>query len=362
MSPKQFFKGISAILVFLAVTFMLGVSVWAQSRFKTLHVFKGTGAGGSTPVASLIFGAAGNLYGTTQAGGADGYGTVFELTPNSDGSWKESVLYSFTGGSDGANPVAGLIFDGVGNLYGTTEGGGNSVCESTFLGCGVVFKMTPNAGGTWTESVLHNFQYPDGLFPVAGLIFDTAGNLYGTDPFGGDGDADLGLVFELTPNSDGTWTESVLHNFLPNWGKLRVGGEPAAGLIFDAAGNLYGTTTGYVVRGASGSGVVFMLTPKPAGGWKYKVLWAFQANSGTHPYADLVLDASGNLYGTTKGGGAYGYGVVFKLTPRSKGLWNYRVVHAFQDKSGAYPNAGLVLDGAGNLYGMTSGDATKTIG
>jgi uncharacterized repeat protein (TIGR03803 family) len=280
---------------------------------------------GYGPLAGLIFDASGNLYGTTRDGGAYGYGTVFELTPTGGGGWTETVLHSFNqNGTDGAYPYAGLTFDTAGNLYGTTAYGG----PYDYFGGhpGTVFELTPTAGGGWTETVLYSFcsqaNCADGLNPYAGLIFDSAGNLYGTTPVGGQGH---GTVFELTPTAGGGWTEQVLLNF-----NGTDGNYPTAGLIFDAAGNLYGTTyeggswTG-CSDGPNGCGTVFELTPA-AGGWTQTVLHSFN-NTGTDahgylPYAGLIFDAAGNLYGTTTGGGSgsncdpyFGCGTVFELTP-----------------------------------------------
>jgi hypothetical protein len=179
---------------------------------------------------------------------------VFELMPNGNGTWTESVLHRFKGGKDGGFPYAGLIFDQAGNLYGTTEVGGNRVCLDS---CGVVFELTRQEDGSWAESVPYSFSDRDGRYPLAGLISDTAGNLYGTTNLGGDrslcGGTGCGVVFKLVPNSNGKWTETVLHRFLD-----RPGAGPYAGLIFDASGNLYGTTVGDV---NSTHGSVFEITP-----------------------------------------------------------------------------------------------------
>jgi uncharacterized repeat protein (TIGR03803 family) len=329
----------SAVLI-IAIATLASASGAPADTCKAIHVFTST-AGGAKPVGNLTFDAAGNLYGTTFVGGSGcRCGVVWKLAPNPDGTWSESVLHTFTGGEDGANPLAGLIFDAAGNLYGTTgEGGG-------VQDRGTVFKLAPNPDGTWTENVLHRFAYTDGANPVAGLIFDPTGNLYGTTYYSsGFG----GTVFKLTPNPDGTWTESVLYFFSPG----ADGSFPAAGLILDAAGNLYGTTVkGYI----SGDGVVFKLAPNPDGTWTYSVLHSFTGADGSGPGA-VVFDASGNLYGTTLFGGSkacnfgLGCGVVFKLTPTSSG-WRETVLHTFMG-FGRYPNA-VILDSAGHLFGTTS--------
>ncbi|MGA2904008.1 MAG: choice-of-anchor tandem repeat GloVer-containing protein [Candidatus Korobacteraceae bacterium] len=262
MRGKKFSMGLRALAIF-AVT-LLVTSTWAATREwneKVLHSFNNNGVDGAEPYAGLIFDAAGNLYGTTGNGGVNAGGTVLELTPAGGGNWAETVLYSFcsqTNCTDGANPSASLIFDAAGNLYSTTDAGGT-------YGDGTVFELTPTAGGGWTEQVLHSFNNngTDGAYPYAGLIFDATGNLYGTTLNGGTYqcvDEGCGTVFELTPTAGGGWTEQVLHNF----GNGTDGFWPYAGLILDAAGNLYGTTqlggTGGNC-GGYGCGTVFELTP-----------------------------------------------------------------------------------------------------
>jgi uncharacterized repeat protein (TIGR03803 family) len=289
----------------------------AEQTLTTLHSFTG-GDDGANPVASLIADAAGNLYGTTPYGGASGYGTVFALTP----SGTETVLHSFTGGDDGGYPAAGLIADASGNLYGTTGFGGDA-------GYGTVFRVTQSG----TETVLHSFTNADGAYPLAGLIADAAGNLYGTTEGGGANG--YGTVFKLTPSG----TETVLHSFTNADGAF-----PLAGLIADADANLYGTTNN---GGASGYGTVFKVTPSGI----ETVLHSFTGGAdGGYPFATLIADVAGNLYGTTSNGGASGYGVVFALTPSGAET----VLHSFTGSDGGYPKAGLIADAAGNLYGTTN--------
>jgi uncharacterized repeat protein (TIGR03803 family) len=313
-------------------------------------------ADGASPYAGLVFDRRGNLYGTTQAGGAFGAGVVFKLTPKG----RETVLYSFCAQNnctDGYNPVAGLIFDEKGNLYGTAEYGGA-------YGDGVVFKLTPEG----KETVLHSFcqyGYPcaDGEEPVAGLVFDQKRNLYGTTEYGGRYNelcnGTCGVVFKLTPKGK----EIVLHSFCEGAVSCIDGATPLAGLVFDQKGNLYGTTSGggnYEVCPGNGCGVAFKLTPKG----KEIVLHRFCAQNnctdGLFPLAGLVPDQKGNLYGTTLWGGhnevcyGHGCGVVFKLTPKGKEL----VLHSFCEGAvnctdGWGPVAGLIFDKNGNLYGTT---------
>jgi uncharacterized repeat protein (TIGR03803 family) len=340
--------GSSFLVIFMVV---LPVAQ-AQSDFKTLHRFTDRRDGGFPN--GLILDGEGNLYGTTGLGGAYGHGAVFELSPNTHGSWTESVLYSFCSAdncSDGDEPAAGVIFDGSGNLYGTTNRGG---AQSG----GVVFKVTPRAGGRWTESVLHSFcsnsNCGDGKESDAGLIFDGAGNLYGTTLAGGsEGE---GVVFKLKPRTDGRWTESVLYSFC-SAANCSDGSEPLAGLIFDGTGNIYGTTA---IGGAQGWGVAFVLIPTASGIWKEKVLHHFRAGTdGADPFAGLIFDAVGNLYGTTTAGGnckiaTSGCGIVFELTPRANGNWREKILHRFAGRDGRGPTAGLIFDVAGSLFGTTT--------
>jgi uncharacterized repeat protein (TIGR03803 family) len=298
---------------------------------------------GYTPYAGLIFDSSGNLYGTTRFGGAHGEGTVFELIPKSDGTWKRKVLHNFNpNGEDGTYPTCALIFDSAGNLYGSTGLGGAH-------NNGTVFKLTPVAGAGWSETVLHNFNPngKDGISPYAGLVSDSAGNLYGTTP--GGGAHSYGTAFELTPKTGGGWTEKVLHNF-----NGEAGAYPKGSLTVDKAGNLYGTT---IEGGAYGDGVVFELTPEAGGGWTEKALHNFNPSrkDGVSPYSGLIFDAAGDLYGTTIEGGGHNGGTVFELSPGTGGGWTETVLHRFDDKStdGNTPYASLIFDAAGNLYGTT---------
>src|ERR1019366_4407129 len=205
-----------------------------------------------------------------------------------------------------------------------------------------------STGAAAADNVLHNFNNDgtDGVNPQADLIFDAAGNLYGTTSQGGTSDA--GTAFELTPAAGGTWTEKVLWSF----GTGMDGANPLAGLIFDGAGNLYGTTYN---GGTSNSGTVFELTPAAGGTWTEKVLYGFDGGAnGGDPSAGLIFDAAGNLYGTTSFGGPYNHGTVFELMPAGGGSWTEQVLHNFgSGTDGISPLAGLIFDGAGNLYGTT---------
>lgn len=303
---------------------------------------------GYTPASTLVFGPNGALYGTTAYGGSvrdcdegNGCGTVFQLQPPPTVCpsflcpWTETVLYNFAGGADGWLPEQ-IIFDAAGNIYGVTNVGGTSPCNGD--GCGTVYKLTPS-NGSWTKTILYNFMgADDGYSPVGGLVFDAAGNLYGT-AYGGSGGE--GVVYELTPSSP-YWIEATLHSFQGS-----DGDGPLGPLIADSSGNLYGVTSG---GGASGDGTIFELVQP--GRWTFESLYNFSDSPGTEPNGGLILDETGNLYGTTFSGGAFDGGVAFKLS-LSGGAWVATNLHDFASADGLEPNGGLVFDSNGNLYGTS---------
>jgi len=391
-SALSFLRIITGIMTLAVLTSVLTSSALSQVKYKTLYGFTGS-KDGSGPGAGLTFDATGNLYGTTENGGAYGDGVVFELTPTSGGGWEETVLHSFSG-SDGSAPAsASLIFDSAGNLYGTTHAGGT-------YGSGTVFELTSNGDGTWQESVLYSFNGTSGSAPIAGLIFDAAGNLFGTTSAGGTYNS--GTVFQLTSSGNGSWNESVLYSFTGG----ADGSEPTAGLIFDASGNLYGAT----LVGGTGNGTIFELSQNNDGGWTESVLHTFSGKDGGYPWWGMVFDQAGSLFGSTWLGGTYDGGTVFRLTPNSDGVWEETVLYSFTtngpagvsldsagnlysttvrggtngygtvfqlskvngvwteksysftDKPGAFPYAGVIFDATGNLYSTTFGDSTKTFG
>ena len=309
---------------------------------EVIHSF-GDGDG-EYPASDLVMDAAGNIYGTTTQGGDFNSGTVFMLSP-SGGGWSESVLYSFTSGADGAQPYNGVTLDAQGNLYGTAvTGGTGSACEG---GCGVVYKLT-RSGSSWSQSVIYDFTGGnDGSGPGAGLTFDASGNLYGMTPTGGA--FGLGVIYKLTPQAGGTWTQTVIHAFTGG----NDGATGSAGRLLYDGGVFYGAAT---VGGANGKGTVFKLVAGPNGSWRLRTLYAFKGTpDAALPYGALIRDAAGNLYGTTYYEGAYGYGAVYQLSPRPNGQWRERVIYSFKSGTdGAYPISHLNLDASGNLYGTTS--------
>jgi uncharacterized repeat protein (TIGR03803 family) len=354
-------KILSSATLFAALTFLPSMHAFAATS-SVLTSFNGTN--GSFPLGSLIADGAGNLYGTTDSGGVTGGGTVFELTPPAAGqtAWTETVIFSFGDGLNspiGSGPSASLVADGAGNLYGTTQSGGA-------YGGGTVFELTPPAPGqtAWTETILFSFNQTYGEVPAGSLIFDSAGNLYGTTYAAGA--RKYGNVFELTPPAAGrtAWIETALVSF----GKSN-GATPEGSLIFDAAGDLYGTTR---TGGASDDGTVFELTPPAAGqtAWTETILTTFNGTNGALPGGSLIFDSAGNLYGTTSGGGPSDGGTVFELTPPAAGqtAWTETVLTSFKEKPQGHdkirqgPYGNLIADSAGNLYGTTWGDGADKQG
>lgn len=336
-----------AALTLLAIT-VCPISTAYGQTFSVLHSFTGA-ADGFQPQAGLIQDARGSLYGTTFQGGAGyyAYGVAYKLSSvHSD--WVVSTLSEFGHDDNGYHPFSRLTFGPDVVLYGTTELGGNNGCYG--YGCGTVFQLTPPANvprsvdNPGTRTVLYRFSGIDGNWPLAEVIFDPAGNLFGTTTQGGTGGA--GTVFELTRHGS-QWTQSVLYNFRD----LADGGQPLGGLVMDSAGNLYGTNE--QGGGSCYCGVVFELSPS-GGGWSYQVLHTFNPSTdGGWPYASLIRDSAGNLYGTTSAAGPGGGGTVFELSP-SAGGWNFQVVYGLPEQ-GDGPQSSVLMDPAGNLYGTTVG-------
>jgi uncharacterized repeat protein (TIGR03803 family) len=331
------------IIKIYAVMLLLATACWAAPTEKTLFTFTGN-ATGIYPYGGVTLDKEGHVYGTALLGGATGNGAVFELV-KTHGVWTENVIYSFAGGNDGSLPATALTFDGQGNLFGTTSGGGTQAA-------GTVFELKWSKG-TWTETVIHNFVQTDGEAPFGDLIFDGKGNLYGTTQEGGGrgtcGNGGCGTVFRLSPQSGGTWKQTVLHRFTG----AKDGASPEAGVIFDQSGNLYGAT----FAGGIYAGVVFELSPRSKGPWKETILHAFSAKGkdGAYSTSRLAFDKTGNLYGTTQVAGVGGAGIVFKLT-HSKNKWTESVPYSFTGGGdGANPLSGVTVSPAGDLYGTTNG-------
>jgi uncharacterized repeat protein (TIGR03803 family) len=324
----------------------LSPSAGGTYTLKILHEF--TSLSDGIPVAGLIMDSAGNLYGTCLFGGTSYYGTVYELKKISNGTWRKEVLHNFVNnGIDGNYPGATLTMDAAGNLYGTTQEGG-------LKNVGVVFKLTPYAGGGWSETILYSLPYKQKLwndlnFPVT---LDSAGNLYGVSDQGDNGP----YVFKLSPTSKGPWTLTTLYTF-------GVGSGPAApwsGVVFDSAGNLYGVTAG---GGTGGVGTVYELSPSSGGVWTERDIVDFPSSCSPActPESGIIIDSAGNIFGTTPYSGAYSFGNAYEVSPNGDGTWTLTDLHDFgSGTDGAYPGSGVLLDLSGKLYGTTTeGGGTK---
>lgn len=332
----------TAVFVMLAGALMATPS--HKPQIHVLHNFKG-GSDGKFPGFAVALDAAGNLYGTTEVGGngcsfPGGCGTIFELSPNGKGEWKESILHSFHDSADGGFPEGGLVFDKAGNFYGTADDGADNH--------GVVFEMSPDGEGGWNESILYNFQGgADGGAPFQTLAIDAENNLYGVTDSGGGGGCQIGcgVVFEVSPSGNNEWTESVLYEF--------TGDYPyPLGVVLDGSGNLYGTT---VNGGDNGYGTAFELSPNGSG-WNETVIYTFLPNIvGDFPAGPPVLDNAGNLYGGDDS-------TAYELSKNGT-TWNGTILHGFRGgEDGSDPNSPLVFDAQGNLYGTTDrGEETTVI-
>jgi uncharacterized repeat protein (TIGR03803 family) len=384
------------VLHVVAVAAILVPAARGGSKFKVLHNF-GASGDGTFPYGPLLLDKRGNLYGVTIDGGTGkcsdyGCGTVFELIPGGV-RWSQTILHNFA--SRDGSPWGALVLDRARNLYGTTDGGPGSNSEvfelspvsggwsfsvlytdgagpgllldkagnlygaigpGDYFGIGAVGELSPGSDG-WTYTDLFNFNPTVGYAPPAPPIWDGKGNLFGTTTDGGisqpkcQTSSGCGVVFEMTPNGDGTWAYHILHRFasFPQDGQT-----PSGGLVMDASGNLYGATA---YGGVHGNGTVFEFTPSSGGHWKQTVLYDFpNCANGCLPGGTLVFDKVGNLYGAASGGLAdcegYTCGVIFKLTPETGGKWKYGVLHKFNGADGGFP-IGVILDDKGNLFGTT---------
>jgi uncharacterized repeat protein (TIGR03803 family) len=347
---------VSALILaaILLPTALIALPANAQTPTATAAVlvdFNGY-SNGNTPWAGLRWDKAGNLYGTTFEGGTQGDGIVFELQRVA-GHWEETVIYSFDC-TTGCQSVGNVVFDSSGNLYGTNTSGGTN-------GQGTVFRLIPGDDGSWTQEVLYNFcsapNCSDGIVPFSGVTLDAEGNVYGTTAWGGDySDREActnacGVVYKLSPGSGSSWQETVLYAF-----KGKKDGEYPYGLVFDGQGRLYGTTSGGSAIGDN-YGTVFRLTPSGSS-WTFDVLYSFKGqNDGAYPAGAVTLDAAGNLYGAAYGG-PFGAGVVFELTPpEGSGSWNEHTLYSFSgNEDGDAPVGAVTFDEKGNLYGATEGE------
>jgi uncharacterized repeat protein (TIGR03803 family) len=317
---------------------------------KVLHEFGSSSNVG--PYTSFIRDAAGNLYGASTFGGSYGWGAIFELKPLSNGTWREQTLYSFSNSAvDGHYPGANLLFDAAGNLYGTTQEGG-------LKNVGVVFKLTPSSSGGWKETILYSLPYKqkhwaDSDYP---LTMDAAGNLYGVTNIGGE--LDGGYVFKLSPTSSGPWTFTTLYLF-----GVYTGPGPAvpwSAVVFDSAGNLYGVTAN---GGTEGFGTLYELSPSSGGGWTENTLVSFPSSCSPAcvPEAGIIVDSSGNIFGAASCTGIYG--CAYEVSPNGDSAWTLNILHEFAGgNDAAYPTSGALLNISGKLYGTTREGGTSNRG
>jgi len=346
----------------VALGVLIASSPAYAQQFSVLYAFTGPRNGdGAYPLGGVVTDSKGAVYGTTQSGGKHGAGTAFKLTPPAAGQtqWTEEIIHSFgSDANDGQIPEAGVVMDANGALYGTTSNGGGLGSQLCGIGgCGTVYRLDPpEAGQTqWRETILHRFQAngAEGALPLAGVILDAAGNVYGTT-------FDFGGVFRLTPpkNPDGAWKFTLLHAFR---GGNEDGATPFAGLTLDSSGALYGTT---YAGGAFNVGVVFRLTPSSGEDrpWNETILHSFSgsvtgvSNDGAYPIGGVTFDSAGALYGTTFNGGLDAAGTVFKLTPNAdRTSWHETLAYSFTgvDGDGAGPAAAVSIEAHRAIYGTT---------
>jgi hypothetical protein len=387
----------------LIASFALSIQLTAQSpKVRVLHDF-GSSSDGNVPSGPLLLDKLGNIYGATGGGpGEYGNGLIFELTPQPDGAWSETILHAFSAGNDGAYPWGALLQDGTGALYGTVSGylsyavGGvfeltpglsgwantilyadsagpgilmgaegnlfGKIGPGDYFGLGAIGELSPGSSG-WTYTQLYSFtcdpSCANGYNPPAPPIWDAKGDLWGVTTFGGINgspcftEEGCGVIFNMTPNGDGTWTYHVMHRFAAS---IYDGQRPYSGLVMDSAGNFYGATW---LGGAFNNGTVFKFALVD-GEWKETILYDFpDCHGGCQVDGTLAMDGAGNLYGTASGGTksceGLSCGVVFKLEPQTTGLWKYTKLYNFNDTSGGVsPFYGVILDSEGNLYGVTS--------
>ena len=365
MRQKVFWIAASCILAVVGLLPLASSGATPASKEKVIYSFAG-GTDGANPFSNLVADATGNLYGTTYFGGSPncvgGCGTVFELI-HTKGGWQHQVLYSFAGGTDGANPSAGMVFD-KGSIYGTTSQGGDTSCSH---GCGTVFELTQTKVG-WKEQVIYIFTGgSDGTDPRGSVVFDDMGNLHGTALYGGfyggkgRCSSGCGTVFELTHQAGGAWTETTMYAFTDS----SDGAFPSS-VVLDPAGNAYGMAFAGGSTGScthlGGCGVIYKLTPDSDGGWTESVPYTFGQGGGfgIDPSGGLLLGEAGHLFGTCSRGGD-GYGMVFELHDSQKNGWKQSNLHIFYgNPDGVNPEGGLVADSLGNLFGVTTQGGAET--
>lgn len=352
-------------LLWIALALTLLCAAGRAQTETVLYNFTRSGDG-YRPVGSLVADSFGNYYGTTSDGGLHssqcsrqgtqdpGCGTVFAISPNGSGGWILKTIYRFKGPPDGAAPSSNLVLDSQGNLFGTTEYGGNGGhgCDQVgLLGCGTIFRLSPTKSGAWTESVIYGSLAGIKADYPASLVSDSAGNLYGTlSPRSCSSVSGCGYVFKLTPGGSGGWAFSIVHAF------SKSDGADPTGVTVDSSGNLFVTTA----EGATAYGTLVELSPTGSNSYTMHLLHTFSDSDGRSPLAGVTLDSAGNIYGTASIGGnttvcVDGCGTVFEVSPNSVGSYDFAVLYSFSSIIHSYPQTSLVFDAAGNLYGLAGG-------
>lgn len=390
--------------IVFALALTLPPSTMHAASYKLIQNFVCGANSECYPSGPLVLDQGGNLYGSAEGGGVNNYGNVFELSPNPDGTWYQTLLHSFDFHADGDGPRFGVVRDGQGDLFGTTlqaggprdlgtvyeltpdgsnwdlgllyDGSANAavilskagdvygpIGEGVYLG-GAIAELSPSPNG-WTYTDLYSFcaqppQCPDGQTPFSPLAFDARGSLYGTTLYGGNkpfctvDTMGCGTAFQLSPNRDGPWTFHLMHAFAAS---ADDGETPVGSLVVDRTGSLYGTTS---YGGPNHNGTIFKLTPSAVGrNWVETELYTFPdcSGDGCQPYTGLVADKAGNLYGAAGGGNhtcldGSACGVLFSLSPRRDGSWKYAVLYKFSGPDGDDPNQ-ITIAPDGTIYGTT---------
>jgi uncharacterized repeat protein (TIGR03803 family) len=339
MYTKRFWYFLVAVFALAVGAAMPATTVSAAGTQGVVYNFTG-GIDGGNAETPLAFDAAGNAYGATVVGGLYGCGTIFKLTP-AQGQWTRKTLWQFTCGSDGKNPHGGVTLDGAGNMYGTTTAGGSGgFCTGD--GCGVVFRLGKNGG---FRTIYAFTGLADGFGPGSPVVFDAAGNIYGTAPDGGA--HKKGVVYQLSFHHN-HWQQTVLHAFT---GHADGGVGSLGALLVDGSGNIFGVTE---IGGNHSAGTAYEIA---AGTWTFTTLYAFKGtpNAG-YPYGGLIADSHGNLFGTTYYGGAHGLGSVFELKHNQNNTYQEMLLYSFNGgtSDGSSPTSTLYADAGGNLFGTTS--------
>lgn len=322
--------------------------------YHRLHSFNIANRGGAYPTAAPVLDTSGNLYGTTKYGGGSDAGVVYELVANSTGGYSFKILRDFSG-NDGAYPEAGLTLDGSGDLYGTTLNGGQ-------YGCGVVFEMAAAEGGAFTFRRLYSFNGSQGRYPLAGLVLDGKGDLFGACWAGGNSNG--GVLFELVPRGSSTYGYRVLHTF----NAANSGGfNPDTVLAMDTNGDLFGATLDGGDFGPDNDedspGTAFELEAQSGGEYTYHTLHSFNSTDGYHPIAGMAIDTDGNVFGSTNQGGNFNLGAVFEMVADGVGGYTFRKLHSFSGPDGDTPQSGtLAVDARGNVYGTAQGGGAYSYG